>query len=284
VPAHRARAMGCELAAEDGDFDRVLRLFRDRERIFSRFEPESELNRVNAAAGSVVHVSEQFARALETALAAAAATGGVVDPTVGAAVVASGYDRDFDALVADRRPAGGAPAGRWRELRLHGRLLWRPPGLVLDLNGVVKAQAVDDALRESGASVVSAGGDLAAREPTTVALPSGDVITLVRGGLATSSRLRRRWLRAGAWQHHLIDSRTGRPSASRWDEVTVAAGGCLEADVAAKAAFLLSGEGPEWLDARGLAGAFLEAGRVVLNRTWRRAVSNGLLRSVTAVT
>ena len=42
---------------------------------------------------------------------------------------------------------------------------------------------------------------------------------------------------------------TGRPSASRWDEVTVCGRTCLTADVAARAAFLL---GESWLaqDAR----------------------------------
>ena len=47
----------------------------------------------------------------------------------------------------------------------------------------------------------------------------------------------------------------------------MSAGTCLEADVAAKAAFLLGRDGPAWLDARGLAGRFLpEDGPPVLNR------------------
>src|SRR5207244_319178 len=163
---------------------------------------------------------------------------------------------------ADPRPAETARAGRWRELRLERRLLSRPPGVLLDLNGVVKGQAVDDALDASGARVVSAGGDLAAREPVTVALPNGRTFTLLRGG---------------AWQHHLIEPRSGAPAASRWDEVTVAAASCLEADVAAKAAFLLSSDGPDWLDARGLAGCFLEAGRTIVNRAWNTAVANTVL-------
>jgi thiamine biosynthesis lipoprotein len=69
-------------------------------------------------------------------------------------------------------------------------------------------------------------------------------------------------------QHHLIDPRTGRPAESRWDEVTVAADSCLAADVAAKAAFLLSDEGPAWLDERGLAGRFREGDVFVENRGW----------------
>ena len=71
----------------------------------------------------------------------------------------------------------------------------------------------------------------------------------------------------------MLDPRTGRPSSSRWDEVTVAAGSCVTADVAAKAAFLLSGDGPDWLDERGLPGRFLTAGQVVVNRAWDEALA-----------
>ena len=82
----------------------------------------------------------------------------------------------------------------------------------------------------------------------------------------------RRWLRGGAVQHHLIDARTGRPTSSRWSEVTVTGPTCFEADVAAKAAFLLSDDGPSWLDERGLAGRFLAADVAVTNRAWRESV------------
>jgi thiamine biosynthesis lipoprotein len=275
--------MGCELTVDGGDFDAVLALFRERDRVFSRFRPDSELTRVNAAEGAVVSVSAEFARAVRTALRAARATGGLVEPTVGAALRASGYDDDFDRLAADAPPtAAAAPAGRWREVRLDGSLLWRPPGLVLDLNGVVKSQAVDDALGASGARLVSAGGDLAVSVPTPIRLPGGDELELRAGGLATSGTSKRRWLRGGEWQHHLIDPRTGRPAESPWEEVTVAARTCVEADVAAKAAFLLGDGGPVWLDERGLPGRFLAAGRATENDAWRNALSHRLLNRPSA--
>jgi thiamine biosynthesis lipoprotein len=155
-----------------------------------------------------------------------------------------------------------------------GRLLSRPVGLGLDLNGVVKGQTVDHALGLiAGPGFVSAGGDCAGRGGFDVALPGGGSVRVTRGGLATSGTTTRRWLRAGAWQHHLIDPRTGRPADSPWREVTVSAGTCLQADIAAKAAFLLGDEGPAWLDARGLAGRFLpEEGAALLNDAWLRSV------------
>jgi thiamine biosynthesis lipoprotein ApbE len=174
---------------------------------------------------------------LATALEAIGSTAGLVDPTLGAT----------------------------QRLRLRGRLLARPPGTKLDLNGVVKGLAVDEALeRISGPGFVSAGGDVAARGTAVVGLPGGDTLRLQDGGVATSGRTR--------WRDHLIDPRTGLPSSSCWTEVTVAAPTCLAADVAAKAAFLLSGDGPGWLNHCKLPGRFRAGERIVTNSVWRDAM------------
>jgi thiamine biosynthesis lipoprotein len=220
-----------------------------------------------------VLLSRTFAFALREALAAAAATDGLVDPTLGAALEAVGYDRDFDLLHDDDRPPGPSSPGRWRSLRLGGRLLSRPPGLVLDLNGVVKSLALDSALELIGGdALVAAGGDVATRGGADIGLPGEGALRLVSGGIATSGSTKRRWRRGGAWQHHLLDPRSGRPAQSRWNEVTVAAATCLAADVSAKAAFLLSDDGPGWLDERGLPGRFCAGGEVVVNSAWADAL------------
>lgn len=264
--------MGVEVVvggANEDELARIGLLFERWERVFSRFRTMSELNRVNGDPATVVVVSELFASALRVALGAAAATDGLVDPTLGRAVEAAGYDRDF-ALLADDGPLGAPALGRWRSLVLADRVLSRPPGVELDLNGVVKALAVDAALGEiSGAGYVSAGGDIGASGGTVVGLPEGGSLRVAAGGVATSGTSSRSWRRGGTLQHHLIDPRTGRPSTSRWDQVTVGAVSCLAADVAAKAAFLLSGDGPAWLDERGLPGRFVAGGEVVENAAWR---------------
>ena len=142
----------------------------------------------------------------------------------------------------------------------------------LDLNGVAKAFAVDEALNLLRADgFVAAGGDVAARGPVVVGLPAGGSVRVRGGGIATSSTVHRSWSRGGERQHHLIDPGTGRPAVSRWTEVTVAASTCLGADVAAKAALLLSDGGPRWLDRRGLPGRFSDGETTVLNETWRDA-------------
>jgi thiamine biosynthesis lipoprotein len=269
-------AMGVEVAvcgASEEELAAVRRLFEEWESVFSRFRPESELSRINRHPLEVVILSRLFTYAMRTAISAAAATNGLVDPTLGGAVEAAGYDKDFSELGDDERPPGPPSHGTWRSLRLSGRLLSRPPGTALDLNGVVKSLAVDSALELiSGDGFVSAGGDVAVRGGATIALPAGGEVQLLAGGIATSGSTKRRWHRGGEPQHHLIDPRTGRPAVSQWDEVTVAAGSCLAADVAAKAAFLLSDDGPAWLDERGLAGRFREGEVFVENRAWNESL------------
>jgi FAD:protein FMN transferase len=269
------RSMGVEVvlppAARAVD---VQALFDERDRRFSRFIPSSELNRVNACPFGATLVSEELASMLLLSLDAARATGGLVTPAVGGALIAAGYDRDFSLLPRSGVTPQPAAVPSLDSLVLRGRMLLRTEAVILDLNGVVKGRTVDDALALLGDGWVSAGGDIATSVPVVVGLPAGGAITLERGGLATSSVAQRRWA-GGA--HHLIDPATGAPSRSPWREVTVAAETCLAADVAAKAALLLGVGGPSWLDCRGLAGRFVDhARRVTLNRCWEQAVPNTL--------
>ncbi|MDP9302001.1 MAG: FAD:protein FMN transferase, partial [Actinomycetota bacterium] len=177
-------------------------------------------------------------------------------------------------LSPDPEPPGAGRPGAWRSVLLVGGRILLPAAIRLDLNGVVKALAVDDALGLlAGDGFVSAGGDLAVRGELTVSLPDGESVLLRRGALATSGSTKRRWLRGGSEQHHLIDPRTGRPSDSPWEQVTACGANCVAADAAAKAGFLLGERGPGWLDSRGIPARFLQlGGDVTENDSWRRGV------------
>jgi len=270
--------MGCEIVVGGADAaarSAIEDLFEERDRIFSRFRAESELNRVNESAGHPVRVSAAFASMVALALDAAHETDGLVDLTLGTALEAAGYDADFARLRDDGRPPMSGERGHWRAVRLLGRHVSVPAGTCLDLNGVVKGKTVDDALAlVPGDGFVGAGGDLATRGGAVVALPAGGTARLVRGALATSGTDRRRWVRSGTIQHHLIDPRTGTPSRSRWRQVSACGATCVAADIAAKAAFLLDDDGPGWLDARGIPGRFVAAdGTVHANDAWRHSLA-----------
>ena len=103
-------SMGCEVVVEGSSAEELRRVrepFEARNAVFSRFRPDSELSRVNAV-GAATLVSPLFARMLRVALRAFEQTGGLVDPTLGAALEAAGYDRDFAALSPNGAPAGAA--------------------------------------------------------------------------------------------------------------------------------------------------------------------------------
>ncbi len=267
----RFRAMGCEVVvdgAPPAPLAAIRRLFAIRELAFSRFLPTSELSRINRSPARTILVSEQFAAVLRLALRAARETAGVVDPTLGRALRETGYGRDFAVLAPEGAAVAAGPPGAVERVHLAGRYLTRPPGLELDLNGVVKSLTVDDAAALlPGPGFVSAGGDLRAAGEVVVAVP-GDEPIRASGGVATSGTDRRRWIRGGIEQHHLIDPATGRPSESPWRQVTVAASTCLGADVAAKTALLLGGAGPAWLEERGLAARLVGGDGVHRTAAW----------------
>ncbi len=245
----------------------------------NRFRPDSELSRVNGARGERVVVSSLFVHALQVALDAAERSGGAVDPTVGNALEALGYDRDYDVIAADEpsTPLSGAPAAvaGWRSVTLDpvARTVQLPPGVHLDLGATAKALCVDMAAtavsRQLGVGVlVDVGGDLAmsgappadgwrvsVMENSRTPDLSDDCVVAVRGGgMASSGTSARIWSRSGRSFHHIIDPRTGWPSWPVWSLVTVAAGSCVDANVASTAAVVWGEDGPFELAQLGLAG------------------------------
>jgi thiamine biosynthesis lipoprotein len=257
----------------------VWQLFSSWEAALTRFRPDSELSRLNARAGEDVRVSPLLFQVVAAALEGARRTGGLYDPTILAALVRAGYDRDFTGWEdGGNRPSPASPPPAtwqgWRRVRVDPatRTVRLPPGCSLDLGGLAKGMAVDAALellRKEGAplALVEAGGDLATSGPPpdtpgwVVALPtlaSPSTITLHHGALATTGVGRRHWIQGDRWAHHLIDPRTGLPARSPLWAVTIAAPTCAWAEVAAKAAFLLGpGAGSAWLARYRLEGMFV---------------------------
>ena len=97
--------MGCDVLVEGATSESaaVRALFAQRDAVFSRFRPESELNPSTPAAAACL-VTPLFARMVEAALRAREQTDGLVDPTLGAALEGAGYDRDFSYLEPTEAP------------------------------------------------------------------------------------------------------------------------------------------------------------------------------------
>ncbi|MFE9882976.1 FAD:protein FMN transferase [Streptomyces sp. NPDC005784] len=241
----------------------------------SRFRPDSELTRVNLSAGVPTTVSKRFAEALQAALRAARITGGAVDPTVGRAVIALGYDRTFASVRPDdaRSVPVGRPAPGWRRVRWNPRTrqLCLPPHTSLDLGATAKALTSDRAARQAAKAtgcgvLVNLGGDLAAAgtapeggwhialadDHARSATVPGPAVAVTGGALATSGVRVRTWRRGGRVLHHIVDPVTGEPAAVVWRTVTVAATTCVDANTASTAAVVLGERAVRWLRSTGL--------------------------------
>ncbi len=234
----------------------------------SRFRQDSALSTVNRRGGGD-DLDPTFTAALRVALDAAEATDGLVDPTIGAAITALGYDRTFADLPTVSRPSAGIPGQAWRSVELDdaARSVRLPRGVRLDLGATAKAWAADVAAERIAADLgcgvlVNLGGDLATGGPAHrwnvrvaedhAATGGGQVIALRSGGLATSSTTVRTWRTPEQVLHHVLDPATGLPARRVWRAVSVAARTCAQANTAATAAIVLGDRAPAWLTARDL--------------------------------
>jgi FAD:protein FMN transferase len=222
----------------------------------NRFLAGSEVSRLARGTGTPAAVSPLLAELLGVALAAAAATGGAVDPTLGRPLLDLGCP-DW-AVAEPTGPDRPRPSVRrrtsWRDVRLDGRMVTLPAGTLLDLGATAKAHAADRcavaiADRFGCGALVSLGGDLRAAGPP----PDGGWQVLVQDGpdepashvrlagataVATSSTLHRTWRQGGRVRHHVLDPATCQPAAPVWRTASVAADTCVRANTWSTAALV----------------------------------------------
>lgn len=248
-PAHAAMALA--------EVDRL-------ERLWSRFIPESEISRINAAGGQPVEVSPETIELVERAVEAWELTDGLFDPMVLDDLVALGYDRTFRELetLPPQEPGDEAAptAGRARDrLPIH---VDRDASTVcveeggIDSGGIGKGLAADivaSRLLEAGAraAMVNLGGDLRTAgevpgdgwridvaHPFNRGGPPAGEFRLGGEALVTSSSQGRRWSGQDGENHHLVDPATGRSALSDIASVTVVDSEGWRAEALSKAAFL----------------------------------------------
>lgn len=288
--------------------DRAEAVVMDLQHRLTRFEPESELCRLNADHRTSVPASEVMLRFAGLVAWAGQLSHGLVDATCLDAVERAGYTRSLGTdpvpgvLTAsaganrkvEARPGGPDPRDRWRQVSIEpvtGQVV-RPPGVRLDSGGLGKGLAADlgaEALAATDTWAVSCVGDLRfgglakVEREILVDSPRPDRAPIARlllteGAVATSGVTRRSWIDPdGQAAHHLIDPRSGRPADTGVVQVTAVAPTGVEAEVRAKAA-LLSGpdHAEEWLVHGGVLS--LEDGQTItcgpqaeafgVNREW----------------
>lgn len=220
------------------------------ERVLSRFDPRSDLSRLNRAAGEWVAVDTRLIEALAAAVGGRTNTCGLFDPTILPALAAAGYDRSFE-LLTERAatPLDGWNGGASIDVDAGSGRARVERGAAVDLGGIGKGFAATRALLAMRTAwpalpggLVDLGGDIAVwGEPpesgpwrVDIADPRAHdrvygTLELTRGGIATSGRNTRRF---GPERrlHHLIDPATGQPAAAGPLSVTVVAESATEAE------------------------------------------------------
>lgn len=272
-----AMACPCEVlieAAPESLARRVLATVADCawriEEKFSRYRPDSIVQRINAGAGRPIEVDEETANLLDFAATLTHLSEGRFDVTSGVLRKAWTFDGG-DRVPSQQRIEELLRLVGWSKVEWRRPTLTLRPGMQIDFGGVGKEYAVDEAARLAETiapglgCLVNFGGDVAARnarrdgQPWRVGVESVEragaaarIIHLTRGALATSGDSRRFVYRDGRRYSHILDARTGWPVPDAPHSITVAAETCTQAGALTTLA-MLQGPGAEaMLQARGV--------------------------------
>lgn len=254
------------------------RWFQSIEQRLSRFRSDSELTQLNDAAGTPFIASPLLYEVVSEAVKYHFKTDGLFNPFLGKVLTEAGYRDSFETLETNEPAFTNAhaatqpiqnvatpPTPPAPQLNPINRSITLALGSALDLGGIAKGWSAEKLalrLQDEGVDqgVVDAGGDIMlwGEVPRLIAVadplaPDKDIATIqieYRAGIATSSRLKRKWTAAdGSVRHHILDPRTLLSGHSDLVQVTVICPTLTEAEVYAKCALLLGSEkGVSWLE------------------------------------
>ena len=230
----------------------------------STYQDTSEISQFNGNQSTGwIEVSKELCSMVFDALGIARASGGAFDVTVGPLVDLWGFGPDDatgeppsdDDIDVARRAVGFANLQTDCNQPAVRKAL---PGVQIDLSGWAKGYAVDQLAVLMGAAghenfLVEIGGEIkvmghnAENVRFTVAIenPSGDlqddfsVIHITDSGVATSGDYRNFFMHDGTRYSHMIDPRTGHPTAHTLSAVTVVHASTAYADAMATAILVL---------------------------------------------
>ncbi|MFN0009771.1 MAG: family 16 glycoside hydrolase [Planctomycetota bacterium] len=240
-----------QLRAQEA-FHAAFGRIEELESILSDWRPDSELSRLNdAAGGAPLAVSPVLWTALERSLDLARRSSGAFDPTVGPLVALWRLAKAEGRLP--ERPAVDLALARtrWEKVELDpaGRTARLPErGMRLDLGAIGQGLACDEALgalRAHGtpAALVDIGGDVAAGDPPPgkagwAVAAGARVLEIARAAVTCSGDAENRIELAGVRYSHVLDPRTGE-AVQGGVAMSVIASDATTADALATAAAVL---------------------------------------------
>jgi thiamine biosynthesis lipoprotein len=241
-------------------FDEVFAEFERLEAMMSVWRPNSDVLRINAAAGErAVAVAPEVRDVLQIAKQVSDWTDGTFDVTFGALADIWKFDHDQDNTIPDEAAIRKRlPLVDYRAIEIDdraGTVFLERKGMRIHLGGIGKGYAVDRAVaifRRHGLRdfMIQAGGDmyvgghrdgrpwrLGIADPRGTHQPFG-TIELSDSTFSTSGDYERFFMKDGVRYHHILDLRIGQPArASR--SVTLVTDRAVIADALAKGVFIL---------------------------------------------
>ncbi|RJT85749.1 FAD:protein FMN transferase [Cryobacterium melibiosiphilum] len=280
------------VGASAGLLDDCFDLADRCEQRWSRFQPTSDISRLNWAEGRPVEVDPLTVGLLESMRHAARLTLGAYDPTLLPLLLEAGYTTSaVDPTRVTRLPASARAPGNLAAIEIRDGVIRMPVGMTLDPGGVGKGLTADlicELALASGAWGVMAeiGGDIAVagtapdgtawrlgvENPFDLSAHSA-VVRLQQGALATSSQRKKRFGtepgHAGE-RHHLLDPAGLRSAVTPIQTVSVIASSGARAEALTKPGFLRDPRDYlAWLPTVGAAGLMIDdTGALMASENW----------------
>jgi thiamine biosynthesis lipoprotein len=243
-------------AAADAAFDIIDGISRT----MNRFDPESELSKLNAAAGKDwVPVSENLFSVIRDSVEYSRRTGGAFDATVLPVMKLWNFREEMPAAPSAEVVEGARSLTGWEKVALNpgDRRVFLPrEGMGIDLGGIAKGYAVDRAAEELRRRGIRAAMVVGAGNIAVIGTPPGrrswrigvqhprrkgetiGTLSIASGAVATSGDYERFVMIKGRRYSHIIDPASGWPVANNVVSVTIHAPTAEDADAYAKFVFV----------------------------------------------
>ncbi len=243
---------GSQAGQAEQDITRVIHMFEDFEKRFSRFIPGNELKKFNSSHGTF-EISNMLSRLLQASLLYYIDTDGVFDISSYTSLLSEGYIKSFQQDKFDDQKVFKRHVSL-SELSIEGTLVTKPMELIVEFGGIGKSFIINEAVKVLSPYedfLIDIGGDIYCKGEdklnTNTFWPieiedSGIITKLSNCGIATSSISKRNWSKKDRSKNHLIDPRTGQSSDTGISSVTIIDDDIIRADVYAKTVVILGEE------------------------------------------
>lgn len=243
----------------NADADAAFQRIKEIDLLLSDYDPASEVSEISRMAGGApVKASPDVIDVLKQSVRVARETGGAFDPTIGALTIGVyRFGRDGGRVPGGEEVRKAKSLVNYKELRIEGDEVYlEREGMMLDLGGIGKGYAVEEAVRvlkrrgiKKG--MVSLSGDIKVfgedieigiRDPNGEGTAASFNTGSGELAISTSGGYERVIDPAGKAYHHLLVPATGMPGRNFLSVTVILDGNSALADAYATALFVMGKE------------------------------------------